>query len=276
MTIMLRDIWDIESPKDYKVHFARWSGEDYPLNVWLRDPAAWQTWQEYYPGRNDFNRQFIFALMQFHHENDSWLFGGVYQVVQLHYNIENPSKSKYQVELTSQGEDFVGRLKIRYRYKSMSPRVKLENHFENFVVREILPEPFTGGKFPGYENIDLSFSELETIVRNERADWRSALENAKGVYLLTDTRTERKYVGSAYGEQGIWSRWSNYIHTGHGGNVELRDLIQDAGHAYCRANFRFALLEFRWSMTPDDTVLAREAHWKRVLLTRDEGGLNRN
>ena len=276
MPIMLQDIWNIENPQNYKVHFARWSGEHYPLDVWLRDRAEWQGWQEYYPGRNHFNRSFIFALMQFHHEVDCWLFGGVYKVLALHHDAADPSRCYYQVELTNQGKDFIGRLKVVYPYRDRSTRVRMENHYENFEVRQILRELFTGQLFPGYENIDLSFGELEAIVRNERADWKSALENAKGIYLLTDTNTKRRYVGSAYGEQGIWSRWSSYIDTGHGGNVELRELIQDAGLAYCRAHFRFALLEYRWSMTPDDTILVREAHWKRILLTRELGGLNRN
>lgn len=273
MAIMLQDIWNIEDLDDYKVHFARWSGNDYPLDVWLRSPSGWQGWQEYYPGRNHFNRDFIFALMQFHHETDCWLFGGTYSVLDLHRDAAHP---RYQVELTDQGEDFIGRLKIGYRYTAMSPRVKLEKHYENFEVREILREPFTGERFPGYENIDLAFAELEAIVRNERADWKAALENAKGVYLLTDTNTQQRYVGSAYGEQGIWSRWRAYIDSGHGGNEGLRELYEVGGKAYFRTHFRFTLLEYRWNMTPDDTIRNRESHWKQILLTREGNGLNRN
>ena len=51
---------------------------------------------------------------------------------------------------------------------------------------EILREPYSGERIPGYENIDLSFIEAEAIVNNERADWKTALENVKGVYLITD------------------------------------------------------------------------------------------
>ena len=44
---------------------------------------------------------------------------------------------------------------------------------------------------------------------------------------------------------------------------------------YCRANFRFALLENHGFHTPDETILKREAWWKRTLMSR-EFGLNRN
>ena len=113
-------------------------------------------------------------------------------------------------------------------------------------------------------------------MRNDRPGWKAALENVKGVYLVTDTKTGRFYVGSAYGEQGVWSRWRNYADTGHGGNVELRKIVKSADLRYCRANFRFALLEHRLSKTPDDVILAREEYWKRILRTRRDRGLNRN
>ena len=60
MTIFLHDIWPIKDLTDYKVHFARWNGEVQPLEVWARDKQEWQGWQEYRPGRDDFNRPHIF------------------------------------------------------------------------------------------------------------------------------------------------------------------------------------------------------------------------
>ena len=161
-------------------------------------------------------------------------------------------------------------------YRGRTTRANFENHFADFEVQEILREPYTGRPFQGYEDIDLSFDELETLVRNNRPDWKAALENAKGIYLITDTKTARRYVGSAYGELGIWSRWRSYVESGHGGNVELRSLANDTSLGYCRANFRFAVLEHRSSRTPDDVVVERETFWKHILFTRGEGGLNRN
>ena len=269
MPIMLRDIWHIKNMEDYKVHFARWNSYDQPLEVWARSAEEWQTWQEYRPGRNDFNRLLIFALMQFYHEPDSWLFGGIYQVLARY-------DKRYKVKLTKQGESFIGRLKLGSPYRARPTRVNMESHYGSFEVREILREPYSGRTFPGYEEIDVSFQELETLMRNDRPDWKSALENVKGVYLVTDTKTGRFYIGSAYGEQGVWSRWRNYTDTGHGGNVELRKIVKSADLKYCRANFRFALLEHRLSKTPDDIILAREEYWKRILRTRGDRGLNRN
>ena len=114
------------------------------------------------------------------------------------------------------------------------------------------------------------------MVQNDRPDWNAALESVKGIYLITDIASERRYVGSAYGDQGIWSRWCSYIASGHGGNAELRALASDPSLEYCRKSFRFSLLEYRSSRTADDIIIGRESFWKRVLITRGEQGLNRN
>jgi hypothetical protein len=269
MTILLHDIWRVASPESYKLHFARWNGANQPLEVWVRDKQEWQGWQEYRPARNDFNRQFIFSLMQFYHEPDIWLFGGV-------YSVSGRRADAYEVELTDEGAGFIGRLKLRSPYRERATRVKFENHYADLEVQEVLREPYSGRSFPGFEDIDLSFEELETLVRNSRPDWKAALASVKGVYLISDTKTGKRYVGSAYGDQGIWSRWCSYIATGHGGNVELRALVSDPSLDYCRKWFRFALLEYRPGPTPDNVILAREVFWKRILLSRGEQGLNRN
>ena len=272
--VMLSDIWSIENPRDYKVHFARYSreGNVQPLDVLARDADEWQGWQEYRPKRNEFNRDLIFSLAQFYHETDSWLFGGIFRVT-------GRPPGGYEVELTAQGAPLIGRLKLGSPYRHRSTRLNMENHFDQFEVLEILREPYTGRPFPGYEKIDLWFHELETLIRNDRPDWRAALESVKGVYLITvhTASTVHRYVGAAYGVQGIWSRWADYIKTGHGGNAGLRKLMGDRGLAYCRQHFRFALLEHMPRNTLDETVQARETHWKDILGTRcGSGGLNEN
>ena len=101
------------------------------------------------------------------------------------------------------------------------------------------------------------------------------MENAKGVYLITDTKTGKRYVGQASGGQGIWSRWREYAESGHGGNKELKRLVGDE-RDYAREHFKFTLLEYYSDLTSDETIDARERYWKEVLLTRGEYGLNQN
>jgi hypothetical protein len=269
MTILIGDILQVSSPERFKLHFARSNQYHQPLDVFVRDRREWQTWQEYRPHRDEFSRPYIFSLIQFYHETDIWLFGGVFRVLGRH-------SDRYDVELTDEWKNFIGRLKLKSPYRGRTTRVNMENHVSQFEVREILAEPYSGRAFPGYEEIDLSFNELETILMNGRADWKAALENIKGVYVISDVNTGKRYVGSAYGAHGIWSRWNSYIATGHGGNIELRKLTPETDIDYCRRNFRFALLEYRPEKTDDNIIISREGFWKELLMTRGQYGFNRN
>ena len=91
---------------------------------------------------------------------------------------------------------------------------------------------------------------------------------------VADTSTGQHYVGSAYGGDGIWQRWTEYSATGHGGNKELRALLRKERAKHSQA-FQFTLLEVCDINSSDDYIISRETHWKKALLSR-EFGLNNN
>lgn len=267
-TIPLTDIVPIPQPELFKVHFATWNGSSRPLDVFLRDREEWDGWNSYKGQRDDFNRPHILSWLEFHAERYTWLFGGVYDVL-------GQEGGAYIVRRSPLFENMIGRLKVVYQV-GRSRRVKLETVLPGMMVAEILREQYSGAIFPGYENIDLRFGELETILRNEKPDWRAVLQNVKGVYLIADLSNGRKYVGSAYGGQGVWSRWRSYIDTGHGWNAEFSGLLAEEGINYARENFKFTLLEYRPARVDDVEVIQREGFWKEALLTRGTFGYNRN
>ena len=270
-TIFLKDVWSIDNVENYKIHFGRKYQNMYePLDEWVIDRSILQkNWLGYRPKVNAFNREYIFSVMRFYHEDDAWLFGGIFRVVGRY-------EDRYEVELEEIGKKFVGRLKLRYQYKSQATRVNFENHYDEIQVLEILREPYSGLVFPGYENIDITFPELEAVIRKNRPDWKLALENMKGVYMITDMKTGKRYIGSACGDWGIWSRWQNYIEYGHGGNKELIKLLGSESDGYARLNLKFTLLENFLAKVEDNAVIRRESYWKEVLLTRGQFGLNLN
>ena len=86
-------------------------------------------------------------------------------------------------------------------------------------------------------------------------------------------------MGSAYGEEGIWSRWGDYFTSGgHGGNKLLKKLLsgKKIGIDYARKNFQISLLEQASSRDSEQYIIQRENYWKEVLLTRGKYGLNEN
>lgn len=98
------------------------------------------------------------------------------------------------------------------------------------------------------------------------------MENQKAVYLIVDTKTGKKYVGSAYGDNMLLGRWRNYIANGHGGNKLLKSLDFE----YIKENFKYYILEIFKSSVDDEIIINRESFWKEVLLTRTDFGYNGN
>lgn len=276
--IFLRNILPIDNIGNYKAHFGKHNQIEEPLDAWVRDESNWLGWQVYTKKRDNFNRQYIFSMMQFYHETDSWLFGGIFEVKDKEW-IEEDGWEGYKniVELTDKHKEYIGRLKIYSSYRSRRVRVNFENHYNELEVREILTEKYSGRVFPGYENVDLSFPELETLVNNDRGDWRTALQSVKGVYMITDTSANKRYIGSAYGEDGVWSRWRDYVTSGHGSNLGLTKLLgHEADLTYCRQHFRLFLLERHPMNVGEDEIIARESFWKEILLSRGDHGYNKN
>lgn len=123
-------------------------------------------------------------------------------------------------------------------------------------------------RFPGFDALTLDYSSLQAVMREHRyATWRTALSSVIGIYLITDTRDGRHYVGKADGAENLLQRWAAYAANGHGGNVELRGLDP--------SNFRLSVLRVFDPATPVAEINAAESHFKHALDSRRHG-LNRN
>lgn len=264
--ILLTDIIKIENPKKYKLHLACWNQHERPLDVFVRDYKDWVGWNEWKGNRDDWTRDYIFSLIDFYPKSDSWLFGGIFEV-------KNRLEKTYELEEKSEYKKYVGRLILSFhRYSGLRGRAfNLENHIDKLTVNEILQDIYEGEVFPGYDKINHDFHVLEAIIKKEKKDWKTALQNLKGIYLITDKSNGKSYVGSAYGDQGIWARWQCYIGTGHGWNDELVKLISEKGIDYARTKFKIALLEIFSMDTPDKDITSRESKWKLILMTREHG-----
>ena len=133
-----------------------------------------------------------------------------------------------------------------------------------------LKKPYRVTEFPGYENVLLPYLVLQEIIREEEPTWKTALQHSKGIYLITDTKNGKHYVGAAYGDEALWNRWSSYAANGHGNNRELRQLIEKSGINYAEY-FQFSILEIRSTTTDDQEIIKRETHWKQMLKSREFG-----
>ncbi len=178
----------------------------------------------------------------------------------------------YQMEKTDVLSDLENRLVIDW---GKSTRSWCQNGTTPKEVLCILPV-VSDIVFASYEKVVLTYHTLKTIVDNskEHADWENRLSTVAGIYLITDTLTGKQYVGSASSEtNGIWGRWSQYVHTKHGGNKSLKQLIEQDPH-YCK-HFQFSILEVFPIKRDRQEILAYEQLYKKKLCSI-KFGLNDN
>lgn len=202
-----------------------------------------------------------------------WLYVGVYAVHGVK-RAEDWDGYVYDLRRLPNLEHLDGRTIVDFTKDFRASYLVGKNYETELVVSEIKPEKMSIADFPGFNSVLLSYEMLKSIVRQDSPSWRTALSNISGVYVISDTASGLQYVGSAYGGIGLWQRWSDYAATGHGGNKELRSLLRDEGADYAN-NFQFSILEVCDINASPDYILAREGHWKNVLLSR-EFGYNQN
>ena len=253
----------------YKIHCAT-GIKTSPLEAFFE--GKFKEWQE---SQNQPNFQCDEILALIHLNKDRWLFAGIYKVLGVKKRKEGKRTRYYYSTKEITGlEHLTGRGIIKFEKNFRASYLVGKKHSENLVVSEIRDQRMSVGEFPGYNSVRLSYRLLSTIIREEIPSWKSALCNIAGVYVLTDTKTGKQYIGSAYGGDGIWHRWVRYAKDGHGGNKEIKALLKIKGHKYS-SNFQFSVLEVCDLNANNDYVISRESHWKNVLLTR-EFGLNKN
>ena len=256
-------------PERCKLHIAVSDGIENPLDVYLRgDFDEWQRGQS----RRNFEREFVVSLIALP-SRDLWLFAGAHQVVGCE-RVAGSCRHLYTLHRRESTNELDGRLVISFKRPSRQSYLNAEKWCDSMYVFEIRPERMQIRAFPGYSWAVLTKQELDIEVKQQVESWRSALSSVAGIYVIVDRSSGMLYVGSATAGGGIWSRWCSYSANGHGGNRELKQLLEKEGSDYSK-NFQFGVLEIADTHASEEDVLRRETYWKELLQTR-EHGLNAN
>lgn len=272
MLLKLSDILQFtdEELRHVRLRFHVWENSiDYTRFYYLSDKEQVNSWNIFYnPEKKRYLSVDDLILNFIKIGKDRWLLTTVKRVTM---DLEVSGGKGYEGELVERFSPYFDRLIVNFK-----PGISTVRYFERCVheveVAALLAEPFAGLDFPGYDNICLSYNQLATVLRLEQRDWLTALSNQKAIYLLTDKHTGKLYVGSATSDSGmLLQRWQTYIHNGHGGNKELRTLVQEKGFDYIKEYFQYSLLENYNAKVDDHYILQRESWWKKVLKSREFG-----
>lgn len=206
--------------------------------------------------------------------DDYWLMTGVVSVKK-----DNGKNKSADAEYLNNKYNF--RVVVKYHKGSQQGLRLAKGFIDTLKVFELWnPDKSIGDiKFPGYKNVSVNYGVLKNRI-DTSDEWRTALSCRKGVYLITDTKTGKLYVGSAYGKDGILGRWKTYIKSGFDEkevengefpNKKLRALVKTNGLSYVKDYFLYSILETFTDDVPDEYIIARESWWKDAFQSRKYG-----
>ena len=268
MKIMLNDLLRLENLENVKIRLNKDNphAPDFdPIKLFKEDKNELlygQFWN--YAKKKSFRKGDV-AIGLARIKGDEWL---LFDISEITEDLNKRNAVGYKHKTISKYEKYFGRIIVKYHNKSQN-LVRTGKLMNDLEVYKILPDIFDDDDFPGYENVYVSWKDLKRLI--DKKTWKTALENQKGVYLITDIKTGKFYVGSAYGENMILGRWQSYIKTGHGGNEGLIELIKEEGFEYVQKNFKYSILDIYKSKTDDNVIIGRESKWKEMLLSKTFG-----
>lgn len=184
----------------------------------------------------------------------------------------NDSKGYLKLDDLDELDELINRLEINYEHKQGWSRTS----FDEIVVSALYPEEKarTVKEFNGLENIYLSYEELKEIVDNSYLDYVLPLKSISAIYMIIDKSSGKQYIGSAYGKDGLYGRWTSYVYTeGTGNNIMLEEFKEKDEQHY--KNYYFHILRVLPQSMSVDEVIQQENKYKTMYLTRIYG-LNKN
>lgn len=265
-SIKLNDILQFDNLDNTKIRFNLMFRQNWnPIEVFKNGDISvmleGQYWN-YHKKKSYKVGQTTIGLVKIKPNEDFWL---LFHVGKVTKDLNRLNGVGYEYESLPNFDKYLGRIIVKYKNTSQNMIRNAKSVLEACELSQILPDAFDNDIFPGYDKVNVSWTELSRVI--EKEGWKTALQNQKGVYLIMDKSTGKKYVGSAYGENMILGRWLSYIKTGHGGNVGLKSLTFD----YIKENFIYSILDIYKSTTDDQTIIERESWWKDVLQSRKFG-----
>lgn len=269
--ILLKDLlrFTPEQEEKAKVKFNIYNGSNNPIDIYKNNPDEINKQWLYWRNENRYFRVGQIAICLVRIRDDHWLLTTV-DTVDSELNVKNDIN--YTGIPFDEYKEYYGRTIVKFHKAFQTQGVNYEKVKDQLEVCQILPDTFDDDDFPGYDKVKLSYRQLKSILDRHKKDWIAALENQKAVYLITDLNNGKLYVGSATSETGmLLHRWQDYALNCHGGNKELKKIVDEKGIKYVQDNFQYSILENYNAKIDDETIKARESWWKEILQTKKYG-----
>lgn len=143
-----------------KVHLACFNGREHPIDVYFA--GYFNDWQAHQAQRN-FPCRHVLSLIDIGAK--TWLFVGVYEVLDVGPHPKVAGQYLYSLRLLPGQEEVIGRVivehaRTRQSYVWLKPEIELP-------IIEIRREKLTVGEFPGYNAVVIPHATLRLIIQQK-------------------------------------------------------------------------------------------------------------
>ena len=123
------DLFPLTKDTDFKLHVAKSNGSKEPFDVFKRDFEEWKGWNQYKGRKNRFNRRYIFSIIKYPNEADTYVFAGIFEVI-------GRTEDHYEVELCKEYSELIGKLFIDFHFIIRGSSFKLEGNLQNMHIKD--------------------------------------------------------------------------------------------------------------------------------------------
>lgn len=209
-SIKLNDILRLENLNNVKIRFNLMFRHNWnPIEVFKNGDISVMLEGQYwnYNKRKSYKEeQITVGLVKLKPKEDFWL---LFHIGEVTKDLNRLNGVGYEYRNLPEYDKYLGRLIVKYNNTSQNMIRNAESVINDCEVAQILPDIFDDDIFPGYDKVNISWQELSRVI--EKDNWKTALQNQKGIYLLTDISNGKTYVGAAYGETMILGHWRAYV-----------------------------------------------------------------
>lgn len=155
---------------------------------------------------------------------------------------DNPGRAVFDLRPMESLSDLRGRLVVRRTPGRAYMRLAERNQLE---LVEVSRTPQFAPPAPDWKDFIVTGTEMRLLPQS----WRARLREWRGVYLIIDPKDGARYVGSAYGAENLFGRWSAHVAGDSGVTVDLKGRVRRGSGSRswnCLRPRRKAGMCFRW------------------------------
>lgn len=104
-------------------------------------------------------------------EGDKWL---LFDISEIKSDLNIFNGVGYEYEKIDKFDKYLGRVIIEFKNKAQNMVRRARTVIKDCKVLQILEDIFDNDIFPGYENVNISWKELQRVINKET--WKTALE----------------------------------------------------------------------------------------------------